>query len=521
MKRILSFTIAALLACSLFAGCADTPAETPESSPSPTPVAIPSGAAQIVLSDEGVTVNGESAGSTPRSGVHTARDIIYYEEGHDFTYGEGTIEDEHSAAEAAAHTVVHISEPGIYVISGSITGQIAVDLGEDAEDDPSAVATLILNGADITCTVAPGIIFYNVYECADKDNASMEVSTTAAGANLVINDGTENTVNGSYVARIYKSIELNGAGTEVADSKKLHKYDGAVYSKMSMNVSGNGSLAIFAENEGLDTEMHLTINGGDIRIVSGNDGINTNEDGVSVTTINGGALRIRVDGSTGEGDGIDSNGWLVVNGGTVFSAACADSADAGLDANNGVYINGGTVCASGNMLDAIASGGQNCAIFTFAQRQSGTLSYRVTNTTGDIVAQWTPENSFSILLISVPGLVEGEYALWQGEDKLAVYSGTVNGRPGGQSPGGAPEPPEGMEPGEIPEPPEGTNPGEAPEMPEDMQPGTAPEMPEGDTPPEGQPPQDGGAPGGDAPPSAGEDGNFTVTDGENSYVTVG
>ena len=495
MKRILSLFIAALLVCSLFAGCADTTPETLETpTPSSAPVEIPSGAAQIVLSDEGVTVNGEPAGETPSSGVHIARDIVYYEEGHDFTYGEGTAKDEHSAAEAAAHTVVHISEPGIYVVSGSITGQIAVDLGKDAEDDPAAVATLILNGADITCTVAPGIIFYNVYECADKDDASMEVSTTAAGANLVINDGTENTVNGSYVARIYKSVELNDAGTEVTDSKKLHKYDGAVYSRMSMNVSGNGSLAINAENEGLDTEMHLTINGGDIRIVSGNDGINTNEDGVSVTTINGGALRIRVDGSTGEGDGIDSNGWLVINGGTVFSAACADSADAGLDANNGVYINGGTVCASGNMLDAIASGGQNCAIFTFAQRQSGTLSYRVTNAGDDIVAQWTPENSFSILLISVPGLVEGEYALWQGEDKLAVYSGTVNGPPGGgQHPGGAPEPPEGMEPGE------------------------APETPEGDTPPEGQPPQ---PPEGGGTPDE-EDDSFTITDGENSYVTVG
>ena len=57
---------------------------------------------------------------------------------------------------------------------------------------------------------------------------------------------------GSYVARIYKSVELNEEGTEVVDSKKLHKYDAAFYSKMSMNVSGgekgNGVLNINAEN---------------------------------------------------------------------------------------------------------------------------------------------------------------------------------------------------------------------------------------------------------------------------------
>ena len=62
-------------------------------------------------------------------------------------------------------------------------------------------------------------------------------------------------------------------------------------------------------------------------ITSGNDGINTNEDGVSVTTVNGGVLTIDVDGATGEGDGIDSNGWLVINGGTVIAAACGSSQD--------------------------------------------------------------------------------------------------------------------------------------------------------------------------------------------------
>ena len=87
--------------------------------------------------------------------------------------------------------------------------------------------------------------------------------------------------------------------------KKLWKQDGAIYSYMSMNVGGSGSLELTADNEGLDTELHLTINGGNIHIYSGNDGINTNEDGVSVILINGG--KITVAGGFGEeGDGIDS-----------------------------------------------------------------------------------------------------------------------------------------------------------------------------------------------------------------------
>lgn len=110
-----------------------------------------------------------------------------------------------------------------------------------------------------------------------------------------------------------------------------------------MNVSGgnkgNGILNIKAENEGLDSELHLTINGGIINITAGNDGINTNEDNVSVTTVNGGTLNILCDGGTGQGDGIDSNGWLIINGGTVIAQACSTGGDAGIDSDKGIYIN--------------------------------------------------------------------------------------------------------------------------------------------------------------------------------------
>jgi len=397
-------------------------------------------ATQIVLSDGGVTVDGEAASTDAGAAVYTARDIVYYEEGHDFTYGEGTEADEHTAQEADAHLVVHITRPGTYVLSGILSaGQVAVDLGEDAEDDPDAVVTLILNGVDITCTVAPGVIFYNVYECgsSDAETAVMDVDTSAAGANVIIADGSVNNVTGSYVARIYKSVELSEDGKSVVDSKKLHKYDAAFYSRKTMNVTGGeagtGILNINADNEGLDTELHLTINGGNINIVSGNDGINTNEDYVSVTTINAGSVNIVCDGSTGEGDGIDSNGWLVINGGTVTTAACATSGDAGIDADNGIYLNGGTVTASGNMFDHIAGGTATYAVLSFAQSQEGCTAYTLKNESGEAVAEWTPANSFTYLVVAGEDIVPGTYTLWQGDTQLAGMNGQ-NGM--GMIPGG-------------------------------------------------------------------------------------
>ena len=142
---------------------------------------------EILLSDQQIMVAGEAAATDSQSRVYVANDIVYYESGKDFTYGEGTLQDTHSSEEAAAHTVVHITQPGTYRISGKLSkGQIAVDLGEDAQDDPNAVVTLILDGAEITCQVAPAVIFYRVYECGDTDEVTKDVDTSAAGANVIL-----------------------------------------------------------------------------------------------------------------------------------------------------------------------------------------------------------------------------------------------------------------------------------------------------------------------------------------------
>ena len=576
MKRLLPVLLALAL---LLTGCQNAGQNEPDLKPqepagdaqtentaSPAPV---EDAVKIVLSDEEITVDGEAISGDTGEVVYAANDIVFYLEGQDFTYGEGTETDAHCQSEADAHTVVHITQPGTYALSGKLSaGQIAVDLGAEAEEDPEAAVTLILDGVDITCTVAPAVIFYNVYECGSKDTetASETVDTTAAGANVIIADGTENYVNGSYVARIYKpdTVELNAAGTEVADAKKLHKYDAAFYSKMSMNMDGgevgSGVLRIDAENEGLDSELHLTINGGNIYIESGNDGINTNEDGVSVTTINGGWLGITVTGETGEGDGIDSNGWLVINGGTVIAQACSTSGDAGIDSDMGIYLNGGNVVAYGNMLDRIAGGDVIYAVFQFADRQTGNVenktSYALKNDDG-FEYSVLPTNDFTYWLISNEDLTPGEYTLWRGDVQLAGVSGTAMGQMGNMPPPGGfdqqpampdgPTMPEGSKPPEEMEQqfqlnedgtvtlPDGTivDPSQMPQPGEgQMAPPGGVTMPEGQNPPVGQTmPQSQTAPaeGGDRPGGnhfRGQMGEmelstaFTIVPGGNYFTNV-
>ena len=473
MKKIMTWFLSFTM---ILCGCSQKIEEQPHPS-------LSQEGTQIELSNDEIIVEGAPITNDASQAVYCANDIVYYEAGKDFTYGEGSEQDAHEESEALQHKVLHITKAGTYEVSGTLSqGQIAIDLGEESKEDEKAVVNLILNNVDITCEVAPAIIFYQVYECGDnsEENATKDVDTSKAGANVIIADDSINNVNGSYVAKIYKSYELNEDGTEVVDSKKLHKYDAAFYSKMSMNVNGgengNGILNIKAENEGLDSELHLTINGGVINITSGNDGINTNEDNVSVTTLNGGALNIKCDGKTGEGDGIDSNGWLVINGGTLNAQACATSGDAGIDSDKGIYLNGGSICATGNMLDHIAGGSQTYAVFQFANRQSGKQTYTLKDSEEKVVASYTPENDFTYMIITGKELVEGEYTFYQNDQQLAAATGMQGGMMHGM-------PPEGFEQGERPEPPNGMEP---PEWSEEF--GERPELPEGFEPPQGMEP---------------------------------
>lgn len=435
-KKGISLLLAAILGISVLTGCGAVQTDIQENEQETAAAAASAGAetyegTKIVLDDNQILVDGAEISTDTNSAVYVGADIIYYKEGQEETYGEGGEEDAHSAAEAAEHTVVTITQPGTYIVSGVLTaGQIAVDLGEDAKKKEEAVVNLVLDNVDLTCTVAPAIIVYKVYECSsdDVDSAVKEVDTANAGFNLILADNSDNTVSGSYVAKIYKE---GTTAEDVAEgnAKKLHKYDAAIESLMSFNINagtiGNGKLTVNAENEGIETKLHMTINGGNITVNANDDSLNAGEDSVSVITINDGTIICDSGfGSGDEGDGIDSNGWIVINGGFLIACANAKSMDSGLDSDLGIYINGGTVLGSGNMYDEVSDDSeQSFMVLSFGETIEENQLILLTDTEENPISAFSAVNSYTTAVYSSPQLTEGDYYLY----KVSSVNGDLNG----------------------------------------------------------------------------------------------
>ena len=303
------------------------------------------------------------------------------------------------------YQVVNIKKAGTYRISGSISnGQIAVDAGNSDE------VKLILDGVDITCKTAPAIIIYNALDNQKEGEAGVTISLA---------DNSENKITGSHLPK-KATYTVNG-------ESKTHskKYDGAISSDVSLILDGNGKATINADNEGIEVKLHLTINGGNYEIISKDDGINANEDNVSVITINDGTIYVNVSDDGEEGDGIDSNGYIYVNGGTIYAFAHKTSPDSGLDSDCGIYINGGTVIGTGNMADEISTDSKQKYIYIqLANKISAGTLVAITDKNDNPIMAYRTEKQYQVLLFSSSDLDTDSYNVYTGGD---IQGETTNG----------------------------------------------------------------------------------------------
>jgi hypothetical protein len=233
-----------------------------------------------------------SAGNADTSTVELAGDLIVF-------HGTGAIID---------GAWITITAAGRYIVSGTLNdGQIMVD----TEDE--GTVSLVLNGADITCTTSAPIYVLN----ADK------VVITLA-------DGTENSV-------------TDGPTYLLADAES-DEPNAAIFSKDDLTINGTGSLAVQASyRHGIVSKDDLKITGGTIAVDAAGDGIK----GKDSIAIRDGLITIHAagDGLQAYNDTDPDEGTVVIEGGTLDVTAGLD----GIQAETQILVSGGTL--------AITSGG--------------------------------------------------------------------------------------------------------------------------------------------------------------------
>lgn len=257
-------------------------------------------------------------------------------------------------------------------------------------------------------------------------------------------------------------------------------------------------------------------------------------------TINGGSVTI-INETGRDADGLDSNGDIYINGGTIrvslVNSGSNSAIDYGSESGGVCVVNGGSVIACGSYgmaehFDETSS--QPAILYNFSAGADAGTTFAIEDADGNVLVTYDVPCSYSSVNVSIPELTIGEsYIVVVGdqEEEIALeevsasygdaastgFGGTMNfggmrqrgggmtnseitatdgteatqgmtgGRKGGRGQGGfgggrgdfggGMTPPEGMTEGEMPTPPEGMTEGEMPTMPE----GEMPEPPDGMT----------------------------------------
>ncbi len=154
---------------------------------------------------------------------------------------------------------------------------------------------------------------------------------------------------------------------------------------------------------------------------------------------------IRISGGTivvdADGDGLDSNGSLYIDGGSVTVYGPTNDGNGALDIGDGgdavAEITGGTVQIAGSSGMAVTfddTSTQYSVMYVFEESQAAGTTVTLSESEGNVIAEMTPEKAFQSVIFSNADLKEGTYTITAGDtedtitaDSISVTAGTQTG----------------------------------------------------------------------------------------------
>ena len=247
-----------------------------------------------------------------------------------------------------------------------------------------------------------------------EHEAPAEAKGIKAGNSLTISGGK------ITVKSADDSLHSNGTVTITGGEITLASGDDGIHADDSVSIA-EGTITITQSYEGIEGHI-ITVDGGQIDLTASDDGFNAGGDAsVSMPTITINNGNIYVDA---QGDGLDSNGDLIFNGGFVTVDGPTSGGDSALDAgteNGGKMLaEGGTVIAAGSasMVEAFDSSSSQPSItlYTDSTRRRGTV-VTVANSSGKEIISYTSKKYFSGVIITSELFEKGEtYTVTVGEE---------------------------------------------------------------------------------------------------------
>lgn len=228
------------------------------------------------------------------------------------------------------------------------------------------------------------------------------------------------------------TIVINGGSITISSG------DDGMHADKQLDVN-DGYINVVTSYEGLEA-ITINLNGGKIYVYATDDGINAcTGDGKTSPIVNVTGGYIDVTTTSGDTDGIDSNGNYVQTGGFVLvkGGSSSGNVSGSIDVDGTVTITGGTCVALGGVCETPVNSA-NAYVLSSVSFSSG--RYSLKDASGNEVISFTVDGTFGNGWICSDTLVTGtSYTLYRGSDSIADWtqeSGTMGASGTGSFGGG-------------------------------------------------------------------------------------